>query len=89
MTKEEFLERTPGTEKPTQEQWDIIETVYNYHPSISETNGKSQIAYLYVGFGFRVIKDMYPTANKAKEIITKMQIMKAKLEFLKDKLQEL
>ena len=47
MTKEEFLERTPGTEKPTQEQWDIIETVYNYHPSISETNGKSQIAYLY------------------------------------------
>lgn len=52
----------------TDKTFGMITHVYTFHPSISETNGKAQIAYLFYNFGMRIIKDMYPTATKMAEL---------------------
>lgn len=65
MTKEEF-EALAGS--ITNEAFETVNFVYTYHPAISETTGKQQIADLYKTFGMRVILDMHPTAAKAKAL---------------------
>lgn len=42
----------------TEADWKIIEKVYTFHPSISETKGKEQIADLYTEYGMGIIRDM-------------------------------
>ena len=69
MTKEEFVERLPReTRAPSDVEYEMIEFVYTYHPSISATDGKNQIAMLYSAFGMRIITDMIETAKRAQEI---------------------
>jgi hypothetical protein len=85
MMKNEFIERVRqinGGIYPefTNEDWEIIEKVYNYHPSINEVTGKDQIAYLYFHFGMRVIKDMYPTAEEAESLEHKLLSLRNELE---------
>jgi hypothetical protein len=70
MNKQEFMEKvaevTPK-EKQIKEvpdrEYSIIEKVYTFHPAISETEGKRQIAELYVNFGMVLIMDMVPRAE--------------------------
>ena len=45
------------------EEYRIIDKVYTWHPAISETAGKSQIADLYRSGGMTVIKNMEETAD--------------------------
>lgn len=70
MTKTEFIDRlkTMGTEYITDDMYADIEFVYTRHPCIDEVVGKDQIAKLFDMFGYRIIKDMLPTAQKAKEL---------------------
>ena len=69
MTDTEFYSRLPeGTKKPTDKDFDVIDFVYCYHPSIDPVKGKDQIAKLYSEFGMRIIWDMFDTAKRAQEI---------------------
>jgi hypothetical protein len=70
MTKTEFIDRlkTMSTEYITDDMYADIEFVYTWHPCIDEVRGKDQIAKLFDMFGYRIIKDMLPTAQKAKEL---------------------
>ena len=61
MNMEEFSKLS--TRGFTQDQYKVIERVYTFHPSISEVEGKKQIAYLYSTFGIRIIHDMLATAE--------------------------
>lgn len=61
MMKSEF-EELIGKEVSNKE-YSEIEFVYTWHPSISETEGKKQIANLYQMFGMTVIKNMIETAS--------------------------
>jgi len=70
------------------EDYPKIEYVYNFHPSISETRGKDQIAYLYVMFGMRVIEDMLPTAKLAEEYEAKIRSLRAQLEELNNEFHD-
>lgn len=67
MMKEEFediIQRTISNE-----DYAVVEQVYAFHPSISETTGKAEIAAIYnLPGGMRVIRDMVPTAEKARDI---------------------
>lgn len=54
MTKQEFQKRI-GAEI-SQKDYSIVEHVYTWHPSISEVEGKEQIAELYKSFGMPIIK---------------------------------
>lgn len=55
----------------TDKEYSVIETVYLFHPSISETDGKVEIAELYVRFGWAVIMDMKPRA----ELMAQKQVL--------------
>ena len=55
MTKQEFEQRLGWA--VSENEYRKIETVYTFHPSISETAGKDQITYLYKTFGMRIIED--------------------------------
>ena len=69
MTDTEFLSRLPeGVRKPTDKEFEAIQFVYDFHPSISSINGKEEIALLYKNFGMRIIYDMHATAEQAKRI---------------------
>lgn len=92
MTREEFTDKaiqicdSLGIQfsAPTTEQMKLIDYVYMYHPSISDVDGKSQIAYLYVVFGMRLILDMRNTAHVMEDYENKERKLKAELNKLKD-----
>lgn len=65
MTKQEFEKRI-GAEI-SQKDYSIVEHVYTWHPSISEAEGKEQIAELYKSFGMPIIKNMMEAAKKNTE----------------------
>ena len=82
MNKNEFLHACELiTDKKnliiTDSEYDIIEIVYEFHPSIHEVRGKEQIAWLYSTFGMAVINDMLPRAIKARELENKISQAKA------------
>lgn len=87
MTKQEFEERILGTVSAS--QYDLIEEVYNFHPSISNTKGKDEIADIYKKFGMRLIYDMLPTAREAKRIDNEMAEYRSKIEELQAHYDEL
>lgn len=69
MTDTEFYSRLPeGTKKPNNSDFELIDFVYCYHPSIDPSKGKDQIARLYSEFGMRIIHDMFDTAKRTQEI---------------------
>ena len=84
MMKHEFEEKLG---KPvTESEYKDIEFVYTFHPSVSNTEGKKQIAELYKIGGIRLIRDMIPTAKKAqileeKIITANTDLMKLKHQF--------
>ena len=80
MMKEEFEELIG--KKVTEQEYDDIETVYTFYPTLSEVEGKNQIAYLYRIHGMRIINDMLPTANKAAEYEDMIMKGKNKLELI-------
>lgn len=66
MTKSEFEDLIHGS--VTDEEYELIETVYMWHPAISNTSGKEEVAELYLRLGLVIFKDMYTRAMKLKEI---------------------
>lgn len=87
MTKSEFEKATCAT--VTDSEYEVIETVYMYHPAVSNTEGKVQIANLYCTMGIRVIMDMVPTAHKARNIEQAIYAKKQELNDLQEALNEL
>lgn len=87
MNKQEFINKVAEiTQKipvvPDRE-YSIIEKVYTFHPAISETEGKRQIAELYVNFGMALIVDMVPRAElmaKKEEELRAARIALGKVE---------
>lgn len=92
MTREEFTDKamqicdSAGIQFriPSNDEMRLIEYVYMYHPSISNVGGKEQIAYLYVHFGMRLIRDMRNTAHMMEDYEIKERKLKAELIKLKD-----
>lgn len=90
MTDTEFLSRLPeGTKEPTDQEFETIQFVYNYHPSIHPVEGKNQIAMLYSTFGMRVILDMFETAKRMQEIEDETRACRSRLQELQKEANEL
>ena len=88
MTKEEFLEKAK-INHVSEKDWDIINFVYTFHPSIDNVKGKEQIVTLYNEFGMVVIKGMVEVAEYAKKLdIEECQLMK-QLKTIKDRKKDL
>ena len=91
MNKEEFVKEIKKFDQcsfaeffaedfANEEYWNDIQLVYTFHPSISETKGKVQIALLYAQFGMPVIRDMIPRAQKAQEIEARIHQARAEMQ---------
>lgn len=92
MTYNEFVTRLPkDVKKPTNEEYDKIEYVYAWHPSISETGceGKDQIAALYSTYGMRIILDMLPTAKKCEGLREELRAVSMRADRIKEDLKAL
>lgn len=86
MTKQEF-EQMAG--EVNEETFGIVNFVYTFHPSISEVDGKRQVADLFQTFGVRVFLDMTPTAHKAKALDEDIRKKTAELDALIESLSSL
>ena len=96
MTKDEFMskvaEATPK-EKEIPEvsntDYALIERVYTFHPAISETEGKRQIAELYVNFGMVLIMDMLPRAEVMAKKEEELREARAALSRIQEEIEEM
>lgn len=66
VTKQEFERITQ--QSVTENDFEKINFVYTYHPSISNSHGKEEISSIYISFGMRLIEDMLPTARRARSM---------------------
>lgn len=66
-----------------------VEYVYTFHPSIDEVNGKEQIVKLVGEFGMRMIADMLPTAKKAEHLEICISKTNQRLATLKERYERL
>lgn len=96
MTKQEFMnkvaEATPkGKEIPvvSDTNYALIERVYTFHPAISETEGKRQIAELYVNFGMVLIMDMLPRAEVMATKERELREARAALSRVQEEIEEI
>ena len=93
MNKQEFINKIAEItqkipEVPDQEYF-IIEKVYTFHPAISETGGKRQIAELYVNFGMALIMDMVPRAEIMAKKEEELREAKAALRKVEEEIEEI
>jgi hypothetical protein len=72
----------------SEDEYSIIEIVYNYHPSISEVHGKKQISDIYSNLGMSVILDMYPRAEKICELELSIRRLEMNINKVKELKQE-
>ena len=92
MTKEEFRICLPDcARKPSDEEFEIIQFVYNYHPAfnLNCTNAKEKAANLFFEYGMRVICDMQETAKRMQRIEDEQRSLRLRLDKLKEEADEL
>jgi hypothetical protein len=68
MNASEFKELTDGEGVYSAQQWEIVETVYNFHPLIPDFGGKEKIAQLFKLGGIGLLSDMLPAARTAQAL---------------------
>lgn len=88
MLKSEFL-RLINTEPPTDDEYELIEKVYNWHPAISETDGKRQVARLWDDFRITIFYDMSHRADAILQIQKALSRSRTEVEKLKEVQQNL
>lgn len=87
MEKREFEEMI---EHPVSDaEYRVIETVYQWHPSVKEVSGKEEVAELYKSFGMAIFHDMLPRAEKNRELENKLRHAQAEVERIKAEMEEL
>lgn len=92
MTREEFTQKyeeiTGKEPNITESDYQLIEFVYTFHPSIGAVEGKKQIAYIYSQFGMALIKDMLPRAKEMEKLESEWRTAQAKVEAIARKIQD-
>jgi hypothetical protein len=74
MNKQEFVTHAKiKLEDISSDEFDAINMVYAWHPMISDTKGKKEIAALYKKGGMGIINNMLATAHELCAAISKVQ----------------
>lgn len=84
MNKQEFEQRIKSS--VTDEEYKEIEYVYTWHPAISETAGKEQIASIYKAGGILVIKGMKELAKMMEKLDAEKREMQNRLSRIQDRI---
>lgn len=95
MTREEFTAKYEAIKNPmvktlpTANEYKLIEYVYTWYPTISETKGKEQVAQLYATYGMTIFKDMEKRAMETEEAEAELMRARHLVKLAEDKLREL
>lgn len=91
MMKDEFEALLDGKiERPlTNNEWNLVNRVYTFHPAIKDVGGKQQVARLWKEFGPIIFQDMLPRAEKAAELDHKRNRLRKELDSIEDQMKEL
>lgn len=73
----------------SQDDFVDVNYVYTFHPAISETEGKKQIAQIYKIGGMQLIRDMMPAAQEAADLEEEKHKAEQNLQAVQDRLREL
>lgn len=87
MQKREFEEMVGKTVSDA--EYELIEAVYQWHPSVRETSGKEEVAELYKSFGITIFLDMFPRAEKNRALDTKFRYVQTEMERIREEIKEL
>lgn len=85
MMKQEF-ENLIGKEV-SDKDYEVIDRVYTFHPAISETEGKKQIADIYNAGGMTVIRGMLEAADIMNSLEKELEEARAALEKVVHRIQ--
>lgn len=86
MNRAEFEERING--HVSDSDYKIIEKVYTWHPAISDTNGKNEIASIWIIGGMPLIKGMVEVAELTMKLDEEERKIKAQLEKIQSRKRE-
>ena len=86
MLRSEFDLLSKSSKRPDDEEYKLIEFVYNWHPCNFSTEA---IASLYHEFGMCIIYDMLPRANMAMEHDQAIERARNEVQNAKDRLDAL
>lgn len=87
MKKEEFEELADMTVSDS--DYEIINKVYTFHPTVRGTSGKNEIAELYKSFGMTIFYDMLPRAEKNCELERRLRQVQEEEEWIKREICDL
>jgi hypothetical protein len=87
MTKNEFEKLIGKT--VSNEEYGTIEYVYTWHPAISETEGKTQIARLYTDYGMTVIEDMLERDGKMEKLEGELRVANTHVAIIQNRIKVL
>ena len=71
------------------EEYGTIEYVYTWYPTISETEGKDQIARLYMDFGMPIIEDMVERAGKMETAERDLRVAHTTVKIIQNRIKVL
>lgn len=86
MNIQEFEKRV--NEAITDSDWEIIQKVYTWHPAISDTNGKDEIASIWKIGGMPLIKGMVEVADLTMKLDEEERRIKAQLTKIQNRKKE-
>lgn len=93
MMKDEFCKQveavTGSTPLISDNDYELIEYVYNFYPTISETDGKKQIAMLFSIGGMALIHDMLSRSKRAHELENQIHKCMSELDSYKKELEDM
>ena len=93
MNKDEFCGQvktiTGSTPLITDNDYELIEYVYNFYHTISETEGKKQIAILFNIGGMALIHDMLPRSKRVHELEDQIHKYTSELNSYKKELEDM
>ncbi len=87
MQKHEFEELIGET--ITDNQYQIIEEVYMWHPSIKNTSGKEEVAELYKSFGMTIFRDMHKRACRIRALEESIHVREREVRAIQREIEEL
>lgn len=87
MMKSEFEDRIGHS--ISEEEYSTIEYVYTWYPTISETEGKAQIAKLYTDFGIPLIEDMVERAGQMEKLETELGVARNQVTIVQNRIKQL
>lgn len=93
MMKDEFCKQveavTGSIPLISDNDYELIEYVYNFYPTISETDGKKQIAMLFSVGGMALIHDMLPRSKRVHELENRIHRCMSELNSYEKELEDM